>query len=98
LAEANLAARKHGAANDDTPITELATDTTTASTGAAGKQGNGDTGHRRVSARPKRFYGVRAKFKSPKPAAKTVRKRKLGNVVKDDVDGDDTDTDSEELE
>jgi len=98
LAEANLAARKHGAANDDTPITELATDTTTASTGTAGKQGNGDTGHRRVSARPKRFYGVRAKFKSPKPAAKTVRKRKLGNVVKDDVDGDDTDTDSEELE
>ena len=65
---------------------------------AAGEQGR-NTGHCRVSARPKRFGVVRAKFKCSKPGVdlKKSRKRKLGNAVEGSGSGD-TDSESAELE
>ena len=53
-----------------------------------------------ANVRRKKFRGVTAKIKYPKPgvAAKTSRKRKLGKVEKHGSDHGETDTDSAELE
>lgn len=91
----SLTANKHTAATESTNVA------TTTSTQAAEKQGQ-DAGLAacRVRPRPKKLRGVSARFKCPKPgvAVKTNRKRKMGNVTKDDSGGDEIDTDDAELQ
>jgi len=96
LAESRFVDREDN--SDLTAVRSTKVDTAS-STEADGKQRQ-DAGRARVSARPKRFSGVRARFKCPKPgvAVKTSRKRKLGNVTKDGSDSGETDTDSAQVE
>ena len=97
LAETSSAAREDPTANRDPSPAE-----SPENAAAASGERVQDVGRRKVSARPKRFSGVRAKFKCPKPgvgAAKKGLKRKLGNAAtKDDSETGDTDSDSAELE
>jgi len=99
LAESSFVDREDSGVSKYMTAVPSTKNATTVSTQAAGEQGQ-DTGRYRVSAKPKKFRGVSAKFKYPKPgvAVKTSRKRKLGNVAKDGSDGGETDTDSNELE
>ena len=87
----SLTANKHTASTESTNVA------TTTSTQVAEKQGQNAS---RVRPRPKKLRGVSARFKCPKPgvAVKTNRKRKMGNVTKDDSEGDETDTDDTDLQ
>lgn len=102
LAETSFVAGKDDAdstMNKDIAETQSAKNATTASPHAVVEQRQ-DADLTRVNVRRKKFRGVSAKVKCPKPgvAVKTNRKRKLGNAGKDGSDRGETDSDSAELE
>ena len=96
LAETRRIARTDDLTTEDTAATTQGTEAV--SSAEAASEQRRDTGHCRVSVRPKRFRGVRAKFNYSKGglAVKTDRKRKLGNATEDG--NGETDTDSAERE